>query len=375
MARHDIDKSGARSRLEPRREPYWGSPIARGLFLGFRKLDQGGNWIARWREDTGQQRYHSIGPVSAVMDYEDARKAALAWYRRAQAGVTATEVKTVLDAAGAYVEHLRREKGNKSADEAQGRIRRYVEDAPLAKLKLDAVRQKDVERWRDKLVSEGLTKSGANRYLNTLKAILNHAVARRYVAADRAIEWKLAKRFAGADKRRELYLDLEQRRALLNAAEGGIRDLMEAAILIGARAGELTALRRQCFDGRTGTLRLTGKTGERQIPLSPDALALFQRLAKGKLPGAPLLTRDDGKPWGHSDWDKLVRRAAEAAGLPSGVCLYTMRHSFITAAITGGLSALDVARLVGTSLPMIDKHYGHLAHTTARDKLAAVVLV
>jgi hypothetical protein len=81
------------------------------------------------------------------------------------------------------------------------------------------------------------------------------------------------KPYKNAGKRRDLYLDLEQRRALLAASHGALRDLLEAAMLTGARAGEL-----------------------------------------------------------------------------------------------------DVARLVGTSVMMIEKHYGHLVHSVARERLALVVM-
>ncbi|HXE67585.1 MAG TPA: integrase, partial [Rhodanobacteraceae bacterium] len=68
MPRHAIDKVRVRNALEPResREPYWGAPIGPGLFLGFRKLESGGTWIARQRAEDGGQKYHSIGHVDAV---------------------------------------------------------------------------------------------------------------------------------------------------------------------------------------------------------------------------------------------------------------------------------------------------------------------
>jgi integrase len=157
--------------------------------------------------------------------------------------------------------------------------------------------------------------------------------------------------------------------------DGALRDLMEAAALTGARAGELTGATRGQFDARLKTMTFVGKVGSRTIPLSASALKLFKRLAKGKLPAAPLFTRDDGKPWGHSDWDELVREAGEKAKLPKGVCLYTLRHSFITQAITDGMSTLDVARLCGTSVGMIEKHYGHLVADSARERLAAVTML
>ncbi len=179
----------------------------------------------------------------------------------------------------------------------------------------------------------------------------------------------------GANNRRDLFLDLTQRRALLAASCGAIHDLIEAVMVTGARAGELTSAKRGAFDGRTGSISLEGKTGKRSIPLSPPALALFTRLAKSKLPGAFLLTRDDGLAWQHSDWDELVREAATAAKLPKGTCLYTLRHSFITTALSSGMSTLEVARLCGTSLPMIEKHYGHLVGGATRDRLAQVTFV
>ena len=120
------------------------------------------------------------------------------------------------------------------------------------------------------------------------------------------------------------------------------------------------------------TITLMGKVGTRSIPLPAPALKLFTSLAKAKLPGARLFMRDDGRPWAHSDWDELVREAAQLAGLPEGVCLYTLRHSFITQAITDGLTTLDVARLCGTSVGMIEKHYGHLVASAARERLQKV---
>ena len=68
-----------------------------------------------------------------------------------------------------------------------------------------------------------------------------------------------------------------------------------------------------------------------------------------------------------------MRDAAERAELPVGVCLYTLRHSWITQAITDGMSVLTVAKLVGTSVTMIDKHYGKLA-PEAREQLSKMVM-
>jgi hypothetical protein len=62
----------------------------------------------------------------------------------------------------------------------------------------------------------------------------------------------------------------------------------------------------------------------------------------------------------------MVQAAVTAADLPAATVLYTLRHSWITTALTSGMGTLDVARLAGTSLLMIEKHYSHLVSDAAR---------
>jgi len=191
-----------------------------------------------------------------------------------------------------------------------------------------------------------LSPSSTNRTLTALKAALNLAVRRKDVSPALTGELRLVEVMPGGKKRRELYLDVKQRRALLRAATEvgqGVRDLIEAAALTGARAGELVRATVSQFEARTKSMTfITGKqrknSGERKVLLSPPGVRLFQRLAKGKALKAPLFLRDDGQAWAHSDWDEPVREAAKRAALPAdaytGVCLYTLRHSFITHALT-----------------------------------------
>jgi len=41
--------------------------------------------------------------------------------------------------------------------------------------------------------------------------------------------------------------------------------------------------------------------------------------------------------------------------------VYDLRHTFATFALRAGVSMFDLSRFMGTSLSMIDRHYGHLA--------------
>ena len=48
---------------------------------------------------------------------------------------------------------------------------------------------------------------------------------------------------------------------------------------------------------------------------------------------------------------------------------YHLRHTFATEALAAGVSIFELARLMGTSVAMIDRTYGHLA----RDSEQAIV--
>lgn len=377
MARHDIDKAGVRNKLKPRREPYWGPPVERGLYVGFRKLEHGGTWIARFRNDEGRQVYQSLGAATAENDYEAAKREARRWMRTVEAGVQADRLLTVADVCRDYVDAMKAEGRERSSVDAHKTFTRIVYNDPIGKIRADKLTQRHLEAWRARMEAGEMSgrkrgipsRATFNRNLTALKAALNRAVSRREIPHDRAIEWNAIKPYRDADGRREVYLDREQRRALLEAAQGDLRDLLTCIALTGCRPGDPAAMLRKDWDGRTGTATFRTKTGERKVPVSPAARALFDRLAKGKQPDAHLFT-NEGEPWTSQAWAYQVKAAVAKAGLPAGTVAYTLRHCWITDAIVGGMDPVTVARLTGTSLEMISKTYGHLVEGAARDKLA-----
>lgn len=292
------------------------------------------------------------------------------------------KIQTVAAVCRAYVCERRSSKSAACAHDAQQRFERTVYGTLFGSIRLSMVKAQHVREWRDRLRGSSgmpLAPAAANRTLTALKAALNFAIYEGYATGELAGELRRVRPLPGGKRRRDLFLDLKQRRALLRAATGAARDLIEGAALTGARAGELIGASIFQFDVRTRTMMFSGKTGERKVPLSPAAVALFKRLAGVRSSESKLFVREDGTPWKHSGWDSLVREAARIAGLPAqpggGTCLYTLRHSFITEALMSGLSTLEVARLVGTSVMMIEKHYGHLAGDAARRRLAGVAML
>jgi integrase len=378
---YEIQKKGVQNALKARNEPYWGAPIREGRYLGIRKARNGScSWVARLRDDDGKQHYRSLGQVTEALDFNKAKEAAEQWFRDSDAGVEIDPdnlVETVEDACRAYVKKLQDNGRGQTAADAEQRFKANLYGTKLGRTKLAKIQTDPVEAWRNRL-SGG--RSTQNRNLSNLKAALNLAVVNKNVTAGKAGEWRAVKPHKKADGRRNIYLDLEQRRALVEACTGSLRDLVEAAALTGMRPGELRQATAGQFDARTGTYALKdGKTGSRPVPLSPAAVELFKRMAKDKLPNAPLFTRDDGSAWiksGRQGWGPLFKAAVRAAGLPDNAVLYSLRHSFITDQLVGGgMSTFEVSAITGTGLKMIQDHYGHLVPGTTRDKLAAVTML
>ena len=179
-----------------------------------------------------------------------------------------------------------------------------------------------------------------------------------------------------ADKRRDVYLDLNQRRKLIKNARPDVADLLRGLSLLPLRPGALAALTVSSFDKRLKTLKIgKDKNGaDRKITLSDASSAFFLAHTKKKLPAAPLFRRADGKPWDKDSWKYPIKDAALAAKLPDTVTAYALRHSVITDLIHGGLDSLTVAQLSGTSIAMIEKHYGHLTQHHAKAALAMLTL-
>lgn len=387
MGDHNIISKAGRKALKSRREPYW-YRLEAGGYLGYRKLAEGeGTWIARHRDAEGKQHYNALGTFAGDRAFDDARDAAATWLKGCAAGVV-VKGETVADACREYVQHLLHERGKRSARDAEIRFERLVYAKPIGSVRLDRLGISAVRKWlRDQVPAETddeeavrCAKDTANRNLASFKAALNLAMKDERAGSDLA--WKAVLPFRDVGRRRQCYLTLEQRRALLKALPPDLAIFIQGLMLTPCRPGELAAVTVSDFDRRQRTLRIRkSKTEPRVITLSTDAAIHFEAAARGRIGDAPLFARiletEDGPrlaPWDKDAWKKPIRAAVAAAGLPADTVAYSLRHTAISDLVASGMDILTVARQAGTSVAMIDKHYGHLRHDVVREKLDAVKL-
>jgi site-specific recombinase XerC len=383
----DLSIVKQREALQARREPHW-QRLSPGRFLGYRpsQREGAGGWIARcYDEETRGYRLRALGTfpqLPARDQFAAAKKEAEAFAETVEAGGVATvKIETVEQACREYV---------KENEEAEGRFERHVYGDPIAKVKLTKLRRAHVKAWRERLAAkpalvsrrkkgEQKTRpraaSSVNRDMAMLRAALNKVLAPGAPGTEAAWSEPL-KSIRNADGRRTLYLDLNQRRALVANMSEEAAAFVEALCRLPLRPGAVAHLTAGDYEARTRELTIArDKDGKpRRIVLPTDAAKLFAAEAKDKLPAAPLFMRSNGKPWSKETWAEPIAHAANTANLPVGVTAYTLRHSTITDLVSSGRNLHEVAKYSGTSVEMIERHYAHLAPGQAAEALAVLAL-
>ncbi|HIL58991.1 MAG TPA: hypothetical protein EYG39_13930 [Rhodothermales bacterium] len=145
-----------------------------------------------------------------------------------------------------------------------------------------------------------------------------------------------------------------------------LREWILFGVGTGLRPGEQAALR--WADVRLGerVVRVRGtKTAAsvRSVPLAGEALRVLRQRGdrrRGEGDG-PVFTDGNGRPI-NAAGGKLTKRLkalGTAAGLSKNVTAYGLRHSFGTRMAAAGVPLLDLAKIMGTSVQMIERHYGH----------------
>ncbi len=388
---HKLNTVSAREKLAPRREPYW-LRLTKGCYLGYRKMteDSEGTWQARCRRPDGELAQTTLGALEAYRPnerFDEAAKAARAWFEaNLHPDMAKAGPRTVQEACNDYVEHIKEQKGEGPAQELQARFHRWISKDPIHKFELAMLTREQVSSFRRRLVeapvktgSKGPTrarsKDTVNRDLAALRAALNFAFAQGRVTTDAAWREPL-KAFKGVSKRRGLYLDRDQRRALIQAAPSDLALFLTGLATLPLRPGALAALQVKDFDPRLNVLTVGhDKSGrDRRIKLPLESAALLTTAIRQKDVAAPLFTRADGVGWTKDSWKWPIKQAVKAAGLPLSATAYTLRHSVISDLVHGGLDLLTVAQISGTSVAMIEKHYGHLRADIAASALASLAL-
>jgi integrase len=395
-----LESRTARSRLKANGQPYYRG-LEPGLHLGYRKPRAGaGKWLARHNVE-GKYSYHPLGTAddfgdpdgTIILSYKQAQDAA----RKILAEQAGRGVGTVGDAVETYIRSLEAE-GRARTSMAVLRCSANAHILPtLGHIELAKLTSEQLGRWRNELARRPArvrTRSGepqrhrersddadvgrarrasANRIRAMLFRALNLAYEHGNVASDQA--WRRVKSFKGVAKARVRYLSVAEGKRLINATRPEFRPLLQAALLTGARYGQLTQLVVSDLNVDAGTLRLRTRKGDGServyhVHLTGEALGFFQATCAGRRGSDLIFARIDGRSWGKSQQQALMQEASERAGISPAVNFHATRHTFASLAVMNGAPLLVVAQALGhTDTRQIEKLYGHLAPSYAAEAI------
>ena len=131
----------------------------------------------------------------------------------------------------------------------------------------------------------------------------------------------------------------------------------------------LVTVRRTISDGQVVEL---GKTGRslREVPLSRRALEALDAVPP-RLDTPLVFPAPQGGPINLDNWRRRVwAPAIEASGVRTPARIYDLRSTFASESLAVGVSVFHLARLMGTSVKMIERHYGTLIDGATEDVLA-----
>nr|WP_210344127.1 site-specific integrase [Nitratireductor aquibiodomus] len=385
-------------------KPEW-EVISPGVRLGYRRgrgsTGRGGSWLVASRDYSGKRVQAKLGLADdklphdgkSILSHEQAKDAARAWVKALRIGNETSPLLTVNEVLDLYFE-ARAAEGMKSVADAKSRAALHIRPK-LGKIRVQELTVNKVRLWRDGLVSaRKMRRSGrfaekpnsvsvdlsdpdvvrrrrdtANRTLTILKAALNWAYHNQLISEDTA--WRLVKPYRATTSARVRFLNADEQKALLKASTGAIGNLVAAALVTGARFGELARLRVADFDDANGSIFIAeSKSGKsRHIPLPPGGVTLFRKLATDRPPEAPLLTQENGVEWRRATYHRDFKALLDKAHLED-VTLHELRHTYASTMVRGGAPLMVVAQALGHSdTRMVEKHYAHLAQSYVSDTI------
>ena len=253
--------------------------------------------------------------------------------------------------------------------------------AALGEVRLAELSPEQICAWR-------LTVPEGHRFEATqaLRQVLNRAVAWKLIEENPA---KHVPNPARRGREQRPFESWEQIRSLADRLGPSFGPMVVFAAATGLRPSELFALEHRDIDRAAGVVQIRRayangrvkqtktRLSRRAVPLQAIAVEALDRV-RSRQDSLLLFPNARG---GYLDFRNFNRRhwkpVQKAAGIEPLRDLYDLRHTYATFALRAGVPVFALSRFMGTSIAMIDLHYGHLAvdsHEHAVSLLDALAL-
>ena len=225
--------------------------------------------------------------------------------------------------------------------------------------RLDHIARADVLRWFE--TYSRTAPGNANKALDLLRQILNHAIACGHIATNpvrgiRRNPGRKMTRFLSREEITRLHLVLDR---YTHGSAAQQADIIRLLLLTGCRRNEIARLRRE--EVKDDRLELAdSKTGPRTVLLNEPARRIVERRMAEGSGACPWVFPSSRDPCRHRhDELRLWYRVRREARIED-VRLHDLRHTVASQAALNGVPLTVVARLLGHSDVRMTMRYAHV---------------
>lgn len=258
-----------------------------------------------------------------------------------------------------YLQYAKSNKAEKSHERDVQTLKHFTR--LIQSDRLAALTAPHLEAYKARRQKEGAKASTINRELNTIKAMLNKAVAWGYLAKNPAQTVKKLKEH----KRQVRYLSPQEARLLIETAKPRLKSIIVTMLYTGLRRDELIHLTWDDVNFDRKLLSIQAKDDwhpkdyeVRHIPLNEKLIQLLARFKGGGK--NHVFTNGEGGILNGNVLSRDFRRLARACGI-EGVSIHTLRHTFASYLAMKGVDLYTIQKLLGHSSIKTTEIYAHLA--------------
>jgi integrase len=218
-------------------------------------------------------------------------------------------------------------------------------------------------------------KTRGRRFVNYIRSVLSilfeHAKSMGVANTNPARDMKKIKRPRNEPKMNRPW-SLAERQAVLACLPPHLKLPVAIGLYTGMRQGDVLRLQRKVLAGNC--INIT--TSKRLVPISIDILADL-RIALNEAPQHDAITlcaNSRGKPWTESGFRasffKELRKLEQKKVIGAGLTFHGLRHTVATVLAEAGVSAEDIAAVLGQRSSKMADHYSQEADRSRRSKEA-----
>lgn len=260
---------------------------------------------------------------------------------------------------------------------SEQRTKKYILSASLVpffgKMQVKQIVSHDIERYKAKLVKDGVKNKTIKNRLTVLNKLLHTAYEwLKFDGTPPRIAWPKCASF------RTDYLSPEECELLITCSDGAVREMILTALRTGMRQGELKGLQWSSIDWQNRNIAVQHSRCDRakalvspksnRVRYIPMDIDVHETLYRRKKATGYVFLDTDGKPFDHKRLDRRMEKICKKAGLRR-ITWHILRHTFASHLAIRGVPLHVVQQLLGHANIATTVRYAHVAPSALRSAI------